>query len=257
LTVTGSGWLANGLVTITRSGVAALTVTANASGDITAQLPIPSTLFTTGGTVLVGIGANDGVTTGNIADGQTFVITPAAISQTATSVAVGGSVTVSGTGFLPFTGLGTLSIGGVSVLPTTPTISSSIGSWSATLLAPGLVGVQTLTVIQGTVTRTATITITQATGGTNQAIVTETALQPLISAGVLELAAGVAGGGSTFQAFVPGLAGNPLALIQPNSVLILTLTQTTTIVVSGVTFTVQANTPAFIPVGANVTITIQ
>ena len=83
------------------------------------------------------------------------------------------------------------------------------------------------------------------------------ALQALVTAGVLELAAGVTGGGSVFQAFVPGLAGNPLTLIQPNSVLILTLTQTTTVVVSGVTFTVQANTPSFIPVGANVTITIQ
>jgi len=257
VTVTGSGWLANGLVTITRGGTAASTVTADAAGDITAQLPIPSTLFTTGGTVLVAIGANDGATSGNIADGQTFTISSAVISVTATTVAVGGSVTVSGVGFLPFTGLGTLSIGGVSVLPTTPTISSSIGSWSATLLAPGLVGVQTLTVIHGTVTRTATLTITSVAAGTNNAVVTATALQPLIGAGVLELAAGVAGGGSTFQAFVPGLAGNPLASIQPNSVLILTLSSTTTIVVSGVTFTVQANTPAFIPVGATVTITIQ
>ncbi|MEE9285908.1 MAG: hypothetical protein V3V35_09310 [Dehalococcoidia bacterium] len=256
VTVTGSGWLANSLVTISRSGTAAITVTADGSGGLTAQLPIPSTLFTTGGTVLVAIAANDGAT-GNVADSQTFTISPAVLTLSTASVPVGGSVTVSGTGFLPFTGLGTLSIGGVSVLPTSPVISNSVGDWSATFLTPGLVGVQTLTVTHGTVNRTATVTITQAVGGTNQPIATETALQPLIAAGVLELAAGVAGGGSVFLAFVPGLAGNPLTLIQPNSVLILTLTQTTTVVVSGVTFTVQANTPSFIPVGANVTITIQ
>ena len=84
-----------------------------------------------------------------------------------------------------------------------------------------------------------------------------TALAPLEATGSLELVSAFNYSTALFEAYVPGLAGNILATIQPNSVIFVTVTADTTVVVSGVTFVVRANTPTPIPVGGSVNITVQ
>jgi len=248
ITVTGSGWLPNGLVTISRGGTSALTTTANALGAITAQLPIPSALFTGGG-VNVTVGASDG--SGNAAASQIFKISSSSIAVSPTSAAVGDTVTVTGSNYLPSTGLVTLTVGGVSVMPTSPVISSSTGGWSTTFAVPGLSGVQTVSTSHSSVTKTATLTITAAVAG--GAVATSTATAALTD---LELITSFNYTTNLYEAYVPGLAGNALAEIAPNSVIILTLTADASVVVSGNTFAVTANTPTPIPVGATVSITL-
>ncbi len=253
MTVTGSGWLPNGLVTITRSGTNVLTTTANALGEITAQLPIPSSLFT-GGSVNVTVGATDG--SGNAAAGQIFKINSASIAVSPATANVGDTITVSGSNYLPSTGLVTLTVGGVSVLPRDPVISNSTGGWSATFTVPGLTGVQTVSTSHSSVTKTATLTVTAAAGGAGQPVNTDSAVQVLITAGNLEVITSFNYTSNLYQAFVPGLSGNPLTQLQPNSVIILTLTADATVIVSGVTFTVTAGVPTPIPVGNTVSITL-
>ena len=253
--VTGSGWLPNGLVTITRNGSAALTVSANGLGEITAQLPIRSSLFT-GGTVNVTVGANDGTGVGNTAAGLLFKINSSRISAAPGTAAVGDLVTVTGDNYLPSTGLTTFSIGGVSVLPRDPVISGATGTWTASFSVPGLSGVQTITTTHSGVTKTATLTITTTAGGAGQAVSTDTAVSALTTAGNLEVVTSFNYTTNLYQAFVPGLAGNPLTQIQPNSVIILTLTADATVIVSGVRFSVSANVPTPLPVGNTVSITL-
>jgi hypothetical protein len=101
----------------------------------------------------------------------------------------------------------------------------------------------------------AAFTTTRDAVGTGQTA--EDALSPLTATGNLELVTSFNYTTALFEAFVPGLAGNVLAVIQPNSVIIVTVTQNTTIIVSGITFAIQANTPTPLPVGSSVTITVQ
>jgi len=253
--VTGSGWMPNGLVTVTRSGSAALTVSANALGEITAQLPIPSSLYT-GGSVNVTVGSNDGTAVGNTAAGLIFKISSSSISASPGSAAVGEIVTVTGSNYLPSTGLTTFSIGGVSVLPRDPVISDSTGTWTASFTVPGLSGVNTITSTHSAITKTATLTITTSAGGAGQPVNADTAVSTLTTAGNLEVVTSFNYTTNLYEAFVPGLAGNPLTQIKPNSVIILTLSADATVIVSGVTFTVSANIPTPIPVGNTVSITL-
>jgi len=255
INVTGSGWMPNGLVTVTRSGSAALTVSANALGEITAQLPIPSSLYT-GGSVNVTVGSNDGTSVGNTAAGLIFKISSSSIAASPASAAVGDVVTVTGSNYLPSTGLTVFSIGGVSVLPRDPVISNSTGTWTASFTVPGLSGVNTITSTHSAITKTATLTITTTAGGAGQPVVADTAVSALTTAGNLEVVTSFNYTTNLYEAFVPGLAGNPLTEIKPNSVIILTLSADATVVVSGVTFTVSANIPTPIPVGNTVSITL-
>ena len=94
-----------------------------------------------------------------------------------------------------------------------------------------------------------------AVGGS---VTAATALAPLEAvAGRLELASSFNYTTALYEAYVPGLAGNILATIQPNTVIFITVTVDTTVVVSGVTFNVRANTPTSLPVGGSVTITVK
>ena len=175
VTVTGSGWLPNRLVTVTRNSSAALTVTANRLGEVTAQLPIPSSLFSaTGDSVDVTVGANDGET-GNTAAGLIFKINSAAITVTPGVAAAGDTVTVTGRNYLPSGGLTVFNIGGVSVLPPDPVTSNATGSWMVSFTVPGLSGVQTITTTHSGVTKTATLTIATAGNVVADLAVTKTA----------------------------------------------------------------------------------
>ena len=89
------------------------------------------------------------------------------------------------------------------------------------------------------------------------AVAAGTALANLEAVGTLELVSSFNYTTALFEAYVPGLAGNVLATIAPNTVIFITVTADTTVVVSGVAFDIRANTPTPVPVGASVTITIQ
>ena len=84
-------------------------------------------------------------------------------------------------------------------------------------------------------------------------VAVEVLLAPLIGIGTLEIATSFNYNLSRYEAYVPGLAGNSLTTIVPNSVLFLTTTRDAVVVVSGVTFQIRAPVPTPIPVGSDVT----
>jgi len=87
-------------------------------------------------------------------------------------------------------------------------------------------------------------------------VTADEALLPLVAAGNLELVTSFNYTTALYEAYVPNLAGNVLATVLPNTVIFITVTQDTNIVVSGITYAIQANTPTPIGVGASVTITV-
>ena len=94
----------------------------------------------------------------------------------------------------------------------------------------------------------------EAVGG---AVAAGTALANLEAVGTLELVSSFNYTTALFEAYVPGLAGNVLAAIAPNTVIFITVTADTTVVVSGVAFDIRANTPTPVPVGVSVIIAVQ
>jgi hypothetical protein len=158
VTLTGSGWVSGtlGLVTITFGGVTILTATPDANGDITAMFTVPATA--TGANL---VGATD--IPGNTAASKTFTLDPASISVEPTSGPVGTTVTVTGVGFQPQSGVTALSIGGASVLPLTPIVTDTIGGFTGTFSVPGLAQVaQTVSCTVAGVTATVAFTISTA-----------------------------------------------------------------------------------------------
>jgi len=98
---------------------------------------------------------------------------------------------------------------------------------------------------------------TTSSASVGSAVAAGTALATLEAAGNLELVSSFNYTSALYEAYVPDLAGNVLTEITPNSVIFITVTTDTTVVVSGVAFSVLANTSTPIPVGSSVTITIQ
>lgn len=84
-------------------------------------------------------------------------------------------------------------------------------------------------------------------------VAVEVLLAPLVSIGTLEIATSFNYDLSRYEAFVPGLSGNPLTTIVPHSVLSLTITRDAVVVVSGVVFQIRAQISTPIPVGSDVT----
>ncbi len=83
------------------------------------------------------------------------------------------------------------------------------------------------------------------------------ALAALEATGNLEVVTGYDYASGLWQSYVPGLPGNSLATIQPNSVLFITVMEDTTVIVSGVAYNIAADTPTPVPVGAAVTVVVQ
>jgi len=155
ITVTGSGWATGllGLVTVKFAGAPVVLATPDASGAFTAIFTVPATAL---GTSLVA--ANDSLI--NTAQPKTFAIAPASITLSPTSGPVGSTVTITGKGFLPQSGLGALTIGTVPVLPATAVVTDILGAFTATFAVPGLAtGAQTVTATVGGAPVTAFFTI--------------------------------------------------------------------------------------------------
>ena len=124
------------------------------------------------------------------------------------------------------------------------------------MLIPALnPGAYTITVrTAAAFTATASINIVSQTAG---GVSPETAFQALTSRGILTLAAAAAPGGTSFGAYVPGLAGNTLVQVEPNGVLILTLNADARISVSNQpAVDVSADTPTFFALGSSVSVEV-
>lgn len=83
------------------------------------------------------------------------------------------------------------------------------------------------------------------------------AFAALEATGKLEIVSGYNYASRRWEAYVPGLPGNTLTSVFPNSVLIVTVKAETTIVVSGVTFSLRPGEPLPVGVKDTVTITVQ
>lgn len=100
-------------------------------------------------------------------------------------------------------------------------------------------------------------------GTTGTGVAAATALSALQTAGNLELISSFNYTSNAYENYATdpsapttALGGNTLETISPNTVIFITVTAETTVVVSGVAFTVAANTQTPVPVGASVTITV-
>ena len=85
----------------------------------------------------------------------------------------------------------------------------------------------------------------------------EIALADLIATGHLVLVSQFNPDTQLFEAFVPGLPGNTLLEIRPNSELFITMSVTHTVVSSGLFYLILANVPTKVQVGDPVFITVQ
>jgi len=165
----------------------------------------------------------------------------------------GTSVTVAGTSFPVFTSVANLTIGGNGVALNGVNTDAN-GNFSTTILIPGLTtGTATVVATVGTTTANTSIVVTSQAS----TVPATTALAALVNTQNLNIVTSFNYATGTYQAYVPALAGNSLVNISPNSVIFVTMTKTTTVIVSGISFTVQANVPTPLPVGAAVTITTQ
>ena len=266
-TVTGTNFPTNtNLSVLTFGRVSALPIPSPATdavGSFTVNVTVPAAV--TGGSLTPGAVVVT-VTVGGVTGTTSFTLSNPSItigpSGTTTS---GSSITITGVGFSALSTVTVITIGSAAALPAPAPRTDSIGGFTATILVPALnPGTYTVTVTAGVgFTANGTVTISTGLGVFGQPVDAATALASLLGAGIMELASNIRGGGNVASGFAtdPGdrtqaLAGNPLTQILPNSVLILTLTQDATVTVSGVSFSVTAGVPAFIPVGKNVTIAI-
>lgn len=178
VTVTGSDFLPGvfGIVSIQLqiAGVwTTMTVaTPNADGNIWAQFQIPSTV---GVNTTVAYRATDNPvtpTSGNSTLAGALKIPAANLAVDPESGPVGSTAHITGTGFLPLTGITSLTIGtsGVALAPAGTILTDSLGSFEADVIIPGLaVGGQPVSATDSITTASTSFTITAAAGAATPA----------------------------------------------------------------------------------------
>ena len=182
-----------------------------------------------------------------------------AISLSTASARPGDTITITGTGFSLFANVDSIYIGQTSVTPTPNLLTDGGGNFMANVTVPALnPGAYTVIVRTGAGFRTATAGIRiLSENASENARPPEEAFQELTSRGLLTLAAAMAPRGLEFGAYVPGLPGDTLAMVEPGGVLVLTLAKDARISVSGQpTVAVAANRPTFFALGAEVTVEV-
>ena len=258
ITVTGTGFPAQTNLSSLKFGPSnALPVPAPATdvnGTFTVTLAVPAA---TGGGSLAPGAVVITARVGQISGTTSFTIPGPSISLSASSARPGDTVTVSGTNFSAYANVDTINVGQRNQRPSPAPLTDGVGSFSAEVLMPALnPGAYTITVRTGAgFTATAPINIVSATVG--NVVPAEQAFQALTSRGILTLAAAAAPGGTSFGAYVPGLAGNTLVNVEPNGVLILTLNADARISVSNQpAVDVAADTPTFFALGSVVSVEV-
>ena len=94
----------------------------------------------------------------------------------------------------------------------------------------------------------------QAGNGGGGPVPVEIALADLIATGHLVLVSQFNPATGLFEAFVPGLPGNTLTVIRPNIPIFVNMSQAHTVLSSGVSYFIPANTSTEVAVGATVSI---
>jgi hypothetical protein len=166
VTIEGAGWVPGslGLVTVSFNAVTQLVTTPGTGGTFTAQMAIP--VDAVSGQL---IGASD--TKGNTAASVAFLISDPAITVDPASGPAGTVVTVTGQGFQPQSAVTALTIGGGTVLPTTPVVTDALGAFTATFSVPGLAsGAQTVSATVLAVSASSFFTISAAEATVAQAL---------------------------------------------------------------------------------------
>jgi len=163
--ITGTGFSASTVVTITHGSTTVATVTADSAGNLPAgtTFTVPSgALIPSTNTVTAAIGAP---TTGlNRTATATHYVPGATITITPDSAASGDYVTIAGLDFPGYVSLSILDIGGVSALPTPAPATESDGSFTASIRIPALgTGTQTVQITAGNTTANLPVTVLAAT----------------------------------------------------------------------------------------------
>ena len=157
MTVTGSNFAPNVIVTVKFDGNVMLTERSTQTGTFSVFFSIPTSAAIGGHT----ISAEDGTKTASAAFTLVTQTSQASISLSPTSATAGASVMVSGTGFAPTSAV-TIKLDG-NMLATT--ISNSAGSFTATVNIPltAAQGSHTVSATDGTSSSSATLSITLQT----------------------------------------------------------------------------------------------
>jgi hypothetical protein len=135
VTATGSNWMPGvlGLVTITLGGSTMNVVQPDGNGYIWSQFQVPSNL-TVGSTA--SYLATDSY--GNAAMAGTLTVPNPVLTVDPESGPVGSTITITGEGFLPLTGVSNLALGTVTLLPAGTVLTNSVGGFTAIATVPGL-----------------------------------------------------------------------------------------------------------------------
>ena len=188
-----------------------------------------------------------------------FTFPEPSISLSTDTARPGEMITITGTAFSLFSLVGTINFGSAPALPVPNPRTDINGDFTASVTVPPLnPGAYTVIVRTGAGFRTATAGIRiLSENASENARPPEEAFQELTSRGLLTLAAATAPGGMEFGAYVPGLPGDTLTLVEPYGTLVLTLAKDARISVSGQpTVAVAANRPTFFALGAEVTVEV-
>ena len=258
ITVTGTGFPAQTNLSALKFGAAnALPVPAPATdvtGRFTVTITVPAAQI--GGSLKPGAVVIRAMV-GQISGTTSFTIPGPEVSLSSGTARPGESLTITGTGFSAFANVDAINFGAAPALPVPNPRTDAVGDFSASVIVPTLnPGAYTITVRTGA-GFAATTPVTILSGATDRARTPEEALRSLTAKGLLTLAAAAPPGGTEFGAYVPDLAGNTLALIQPNGVLVLTLNADARVSVSGQpAVDVAADTPTFFAIGATVSVEV-
>lgn len=246
VTFNGSGYAASSTVTVKFGSSTVATVTANASGDVTGTFKVPLTANIPSTNVVSGTSSAGGAVS------LYYKVGAAAITVNPTTATSGSSIVINGSGFPAFSAVSSITIGTLSATPLPAPSTDGVGNFTASVLVPQVAaGTQAIVATIGTTTASASFTV----GAGSSGVVATTALAALTGSGNFEIASSFNYTSGAYEAFI-NQTGDKMTTVKPNSVLILTMTADTDVIVSGVKFSVKANTPTPIPVGANVTITV-
>jgi len=137
VTVTGTGYEAKGSVALTYlSGTTTTSLgsaTADSYGDFSKVVTIPNTPSIPSTNTITGAITNGGSKT------TTHKIPASSISLDVEEQQTGKTVTITGAGFPAYATVGTMTIGGLDVLPTPKPSTDVDGGFSSTVMVPGLV----------------------------------------------------------------------------------------------------------------------
>jgi hypothetical protein len=162
VTVTGTGYEADGTVALTYTSGSTDTslgsATADAFGGFTKVITIPNTPAIPSTNTITGAISSGGT------KNTTHKIPAASISTDIAEQSTGESITITGVGFPSYVSVGTLTIGGIDAKPTPAPATDTDGGFTTTVMVPGLVnGNHSVSVTAGSVTGSTSVKVVATT----------------------------------------------------------------------------------------------